>query len=134
MSDLPFQPDDIARWSDASLKHDGFEEFEFGPMLDPEASTLQAVMGQDGPELSAKSGSCLLVPIYVPKHKVGLVIHLWPDEHLSEEGAKLIRKPFEKHSELKDEPIVGFVSSEGVGTLHTAQINEVRTLIESLAP
>jgi hypothetical protein len=134
MCKLPFMSDDLARWSAPSILHDGYEEFEFGYGIEPKASMLQAAMGQDGPELEATSGICLLIPIYVRRHKVGLLIHLWRDEQLSDEGAELIRKPFEKFPELADGPIVGFVSSEKVRAEFPDQIKAARELIKTFAP
>ncbi len=130
----PFLPDDVARWSAPLLIYDGYEQFEFGYGIEPKASMLQVVMGQNGPVLEAASAVCLLIPIYVLKHKIGLIIHLWRDEDLGNESAELIRKPFEQYPEIAVEPIVGFVSSQTIRTEHATQIGEAKALIETLAP
>jgi hypothetical protein len=95
---------------------------------------MQAIMGKKGPTLRAESVNCLLIPIYVNKHKVGCLIHLWPDFGLTDEAADLIRRPFEDYPELKENPTVGSVSSDNMRNQYPNQICEVKRLIRSIAP
>ena len=133
MSKPRLSPDDILIWSGHSTFRDGNTEFENSYGTHAKASMMQAVMGQNGPTLEAESGSCLLIPIYVLKHKLGLLIHLWRDQDLSKESRDLIRKPFEKYAELLVKPIVGFVSSETMRQLYPGQIPEARKLLTTLS-
>jgi hypothetical protein len=64
--------------------------------------STQAMLGQRGPTLEARSGSCLIIAIYTPRHGAGLLIHLGRDADLSDEGADLIRKPFEEYPQLAE--------------------------------
>lgn len=134
MCTLPFRSDDLAVWSGRSLQHDGYEQFAFGFGYSPEAEMQQAVMAQNGQVLSARSGICLVIPVYVAKHRLGLLVHLARELSLSEEAAWLITAPFDAFAELRENPVVGFVSSVAAAQDCGAQIFSARELIAARSP
>ena len=124
MSAPSIHPNEIAKWSAPSTWFDGEQEFDLGPLVNHAASMQQAVLGKDGPTLDAASGVCLLIPIYIPAHKLGLLIHLHREADLDEESSDLIRQPFEKFTALRENPYVGFVSTKALSRKYARQITE----------
>jgi hypothetical protein len=94
----------------------------------------QAGLAQNGPVLIARSGSCLLMPIYAAFSKIGALIHLWRNEYLWDEQRSLIRDVFVRFPELSDRPTVGLVSSPKLRDENQLQLEQAHALILSLAP
>lgn len=131
---LALKTGDVAIWRGEDAADSGEELFECGYGLSTRAGTNEAVMGQNGPLLEARSGVCLVIPIYVPRHRLGLIVNLSREEQLFLGEAKLISQPFEQFGQLKVAPIVCFVSSPSVRDEYLQQIAEARDEILSVAP
>jgi hypothetical protein len=126
--------DEVARWSAPTAHEKGDPPYECGPCVARDAGMDQAVLAQNGPVLEARSGICLLIPVYAPKTKIGAVIHLWRNGSMYPPQAELIRRVFTDFPELCDEPNVGFVSSQEINDANPVQLVQAKELVRSLAP
>ncbi len=126
--------DDIPAWSGPSVFHDGNVEYELKLGEHEKVSMMQAMLGQGGPTLEARSGVCLVIAVYVPRHEAGLLIHLWREEELSHEAADLIRKPFERFRQLADSPTIWMLTSSRLNATYPNQMDQAKAVIRQLAP
>lgn len=126
MSDRILEPDDVCRWTAPDSDDCGCEPFEWGPTVTPQASRGQIVMGQNGPVLEAASGNCLLVPVFLARGRIGLLIHLGRDESLGDADAAFVRKAFGKFPQLKESPRIGFISSAEIRAVYGRQIEQLQ--------
>jgi hypothetical protein len=133
MESFVLKPNEVVKWAVDTNTPDGVS-FDLGSDVEPHASMDEAVMGQNGPTLSGGASCCLLMPIYVVEHRLGLLIHLGWQDALNEDGAALIRQPFLRYTELAERPSIRVVFSEALHTTYPDQIDEARLFIMELLP
>src|SRR6516162_6020265 len=135
MPNLP--PNVVAKWVAPTSNEKNRPAYECGPCSTEtkyQVGMDQAGLAQNGPVLIARSGSCLLMPIYAAFSKIGALIHLWRNEYLWDEQRSLIRDVFVRFPELSDRPTVGLVSSPKLRDENQLQLEQAHALILSLAP
>ncbi len=124
---------EIAAWSANSILHDGHQAFERKYDTQASVKTMQSMMAQNGPDLEARSGSCLVLSFYTARYKLGMLTHLSRDDRLNEESVDLIKKPFSQFPALAEAPLVHLLTSPRLNKDCPDQMADARQLIESIA-